>query len=342
MTFLKKIESFSKEKNLFFPGNKILIAISGGPDSVSLLCALNELRHNLGINLYAAHLNHGIRKDSNKDEKFVKSLCSKLNISCTIKRIKIKKKSQSLEEAAREQRIQFLINTAKKYKIDSVAIGHTSDDLAETVLMRIIRGAGLYGIRSILPKRHLNGTMFIRPMLTLTRNDVLKFLKKKQIKFCVDSTNKQKVFMRNRIRLELIPALEKKYNPNIKNTLKNLCLQSSIDYEFLEENARDAFIKLVKFSNRSNNFSIKIDNFSKYHTSIQRLVIRFVIERLSGSTRKLTFSHIEEIEDLILNRPNKSIVNLPNAIVVEKKSSMIIFYIHSKTKNSQLKKPRNS
>ena len=331
-TFLKKIKAFACDKNLFKPGEKIVIGVSGGPDSVALLHGLYSLRHSLGINLHVAHLNHGIRKEADHDQKFVEQLCNQLKIPCTLKKIHLKKKAQSLEEAAREKRFRFLVEVAKKHKTRIIALGHTKDDLAETILMRLLRGTGLSGLRSILPKRKIYKTVFVRPMLTLSRNNIIQFLNQNKINFCTDSTNQSKIFTRNKIRINLIPLLEKKYNPNIKDALSHLSIQATDDYDFLQSKAKTIFLKIATHSSRSRNISLNLKKFVQCHPAMQRLIIRLAIQHLKGNMRKLTFSHINEVESLINNRPNGSIVHLPNSIAIQKKPLKLIFFQNQKTK----------
>ncbi|MDD3374939.1 MAG: tRNA lysidine(34) synthetase TilS [Candidatus Omnitrophica bacterium] len=324
-TFLKELKTFSHDNNLFASGEKIIVGVSGGPDSVALLHGLYALRHDFSINLHVAHLNHGIRKEAVRDQTFVEQLCDQLKIPCTSKKICLKKKAQSLEEAAREERFRFLIKVAKTHKAKTIALGHTKDDLAETILMRLLRGTGLSGMRSILPKREIYQMAFIRPMLTLSRINVVHFLKENNIKFCTDLTNRSKIFTRNKIRMDLIPLLEKEYNPNIKDVLAHLSIQAATDYDFLKSEAETIFLKISNHPKQSRNISLDLKKLAQHHPAIQRIVIRLAIQHLSGNMKALTFSHIKEIECLINNRPSKSIVHLPKSIAIQKKELVLIF-----------------
>ena len=331
-TFLKKIKTFAYAEKILKPGEKIIVGVSGGPDSVALLHGLYALRHDFGVSLHVAHLNHGIRKGALRDQKFVERLCSQLEIPCTTKEFHLNKKRQSLEEAAREKRFRFLSRVAKKHKAKTIALGHTKDDLAETVLMRLLRGTGLSGIRSILPKREIYQEIFVRPMLELSRNDIIQFLKQNRIKYCTDSTNRNKIFMRNKIRIDLIPLLEKQYNPNVKDVLAHLSVQATADYNFLESRAKTAFLRIATFPNQSKNISLDLKKLTKHHPSMQNLILRLAIQHLNGNMRKLTFSHAKEIESLINIRPKGSIVHLPNSIAIQKKPLKLILSQEKKRK----------
>ncbi|MDP8266727.1 MAG: tRNA lysidine(34) synthetase TilS [Candidatus Aceula meridiana] len=298
---------------------KIIVGVSGGPDSIALLHVLSKLRHRLGLKIYVAHFNHGIRSEAAKDQNFVKTFSKQLNLSFYSKKEKIQKKNKSLEERAREARFAFLCALAKKTNADAIALGHTQNDLAETVLMRIIRGSGLLGLRSILPKRIINKNAIIRPLLCVSRTEVNKYLKKHKLKYCVDKTNSQQDFLRNKIRLTLIPILEKNYNPNIKEILISLSQTSSLDYEYLELQGRKAFKKLSKNSVKLKSVHLNQKNFKNLHPALQRIVVRLSIENVQGSMRRLTLKHILEIEKLLKADSPYGVVSLPQGVEVLKK-----------------------
>ena len=156
---LDKVKKTIKKYNLIQKGDKIVVAVSGGPDSVALLYLLYSLRKDLKITLHIAHLDHSLRKDSYKDREFVEGLAQRLKLPITTSQINVKElaKKGSLEEIARNARLGFLFRVAQGIKADKIALGHSIDDQAETVLMRILRGTGLYGLAGILPKRNIAG-----------------------------------------------------------------------------------------------------------------------------------------------------------------------------------------
>ncbi len=308
---------------MFSTADTVIVAVSGGPDSVFLLHALTKLRHSLGISLSVAHLNHGLRKSASKDQRFVENLARKFQLPFVTRHASITQKHTSLEEAARKARFHFLTETAKRQKGNAIALGHTKDDLAETVLMRILRGSGLYGLRSILPKRKIDGVYFVRPLRDLTKDEILKYLKKNHIAFCIDPTNKNKNFFRNRIRLELLPLLERKYNPDVKNALAHLSETAVTDYDYLEKAARQSAKKIFRHSKARNEISFPLDKFSKLHPSLRRMLLRLAIAKLQGDTRRLTFSHIEGIENLIFHAARDGILRLPRQLLIHKKGKYL-------------------
>jgi len=317
---LDKVRKTIKRYNLIDNGNKIIVGVSGGPDSVALLYLLNSLKKELKISLHVAHLDHTLRKDSCKDREFVERLAQKLKLPVTVAKINIKElaKAGSLEEIARNARLGFLFKAAQDIKADKIALGHNLDDQAETVLMRIIRGAGLYGLSGILPKRNIAGYQIIRPLLEVKRREIETFLKRKKIRPRIDISNLEDIYFRNKIRNRLLPLLEKEYNKNIKEVLSNMAQSLGYDYDYLMGVAK----RTLKSSKTKFNLKLLI----RLHPAISRLVLRMSIARVKGDTRRITFAHIKELEDLIFNRPVNSIVDLPKGVSVVKKKNHLSFY----------------
>jgi len=320
MTILNKVKDTVKRYNLIRRNDKILVGVSGGPDSVALLYLLNILKKELKLKLHIAHLDHMLRKDSVCDKEFVQRLADKVKLPLTVQEVNIRalSKKGSQEEIARNERLSFFIMAAKAVKADKIALGHNFDDQAETVLMRILRGAGLYGLSGILPKRMIEGYWFIRPLIEVKRKEIAAFLNNRKIGFRIDKSNLEDIYLRNKIRNKLLPYLEKEYNPNIKEVLSNMAQISGYDYDYL---SRVAVRKMGRPAGR-----LAIKKLIKMHPAMRRLILRLSVVRLKGDTRKFTFAHIKEIEDLIFNRPFNSIVDLPKAISVIKKKKTLLFY----------------
>ncbi|MCX5703581.1 MAG: tRNA lysidine(34) synthetase TilS [Candidatus Omnitrophica bacterium] len=320
MIIVEKVKNTIKKYNLIQQGDKIVVGVSGGPDSVALLFLLYALRNELKITLHIAHLDHMLRKDSHKDKEFVETLAQRLKLPITAAKINVKEiaKKGSPEEIARNARLGFLFRVAKDTKADKIALAHNLDDQAETVLMRILRGTGLYGLAGILPKRDIAGYQIIRPLIEVRRKEIEAFLKRRKIKPCRDASNLEEVYFRNKIRNKLLPVLEEGYSSNIKEILSNLAESAGIDYDYLYTKAS---YLIQRFGRRIN---LKV--FLRLHPALQRIVLRLAIARLQGSMRRITFAHIREIEDLILSRPVNSIVDLPKGISVVKKSRSLFFY----------------
>lgn len=314
------VKNTIKQNLLIKKGEKVLVGVSGGADSVCLLYLLKSLSKEYNLKLAIAHLDHMLRKESPIDAEFVRQLGLKTGIPVIIGRIDVKNLSKkgSIEEIARDARLRFLFETAKKIKADKIALAHNLDDQAETVLMRLIRGSGLFGLSGILPLKIIHGNKIIRPLIEVPRKEIEKYLKIRKIKSRLDKSNLQDIYLRNRIRNKLLPKLRKEYNPQITEALSNLAQSSGLDYDFLSRHA--AKLTKEKFGN------INLVKFRRLHPSIQRMILRLKVTKLQGSTRRITYQHIKEIEDLIIARPTNSIVDLPKGISVLKKAKTITFY----------------
>jgi len=316
-----QIRQTIKKFGLISPNDRIIVGLSGGPDSVALLYLLIGLTGEFNLSLHIAHVDHMLRNGSSRDARFVRALGKDLGIPVTVKRIDIRRIAGrgSIEETARNQRLAFFFQTAKKIKAQKIALGHNLDDQSETVLMRLLRGSGLYGLSGILPKRDFKGYTIIRPLIETTRKQIDSFLKRKHITPRIDESNLQDVYLRNRLRHHLLPLLELKYNKNIKSILSNTAHSAANDYDYLITAARRAAAVLGD--------KISFKKFKALHPSMQNLVLRINFQRLKGDTRTLSYRHIQELEDLLLNRPPDSIVDLPSGISAIKKKTYLRFYL---------------
>jgi tRNA(Ile)-lysidine synthase len=254
-------------------------------------------------------------------------LAKRLGLPATIVKIDVVRKHRlakgSFEEVARLTRFEFLFKLAKEIHADRVALGHTLDDQAETVLMRILRGTGLYGLSAIVPKRLIFGHTVIRPLLYVKRKEIESYLKMKRIIPRRDITNNEEKYFRNRVRKTLLPLLEDKFNTNSKEALCTMADIASCDYDYL----RGVVEKKLKHVNRRR---IPLTLLRLQHPSLRRLMIRFAIAKVKDDTRAITFGHIREIEDLIANRPAGSIVDLAKQVTVAKKKNCLFFYLRTK------------
>jgi len=307
---LEKVRNTVKTHQLLRSHDRVLVGVSGGPDSLALLYILCVLKKEFELTLYVAHLDHRLRGESAADARFVQRHCRELGIPFVLKKVDMKASSGSLEEACRNVRLDFFVTTAKKLRADSVALGHNLDDQAETVLMRLLRGSGLYGLAGIAFKRRIKDCVFIRPLLGVRRKEIESFLKRRRLIPRRDRTNQEDVFLRNKIRNRLLPLLEKEYNANIKEVLSNTAQTSAADYDYLHSAAFSAARTMGK--------KISLGNFLKLHPAVQRLVLRLYISRVQGDTRRISFTHIREIEDMVQNRPKGSRVDLPQGVSVKK------------------------
>ncbi len=309
-------------------GDRVVIAISGGPDSVSLLLALNSLKKKFNINLSCAHLNHLLRgQESDKDERYVKRLADNFSMPLLVESKDAgklaKEKKLSLEQAARELRYDFLLRAAKKMGASKIAMGHTKDDQAETLLMRLLRGAGLRGLRAIPPMRKVQDNIFvIRPLIETSRKQITSYLKRKKIRPRLDSTNAKTAFLRNRLRHKLLPAIERYYSPKIKDILARTANVLDADYGYLLQQQQKAFRKIAKIKT-GRSISLPIEGLRRLAPSLKRGMVRLAIESIKGDLKGIDYRHWERIEDLI--EEGLASFNLPGGIKVVKKPKTVLF-----------------
>lgn len=297
---INKVKGTIDRYNMLKKGDIVLVAVSGGPDSVCLLEVLNYLKDEYRLSLHVAHLNHKFRKDAEKEAEFVRKLAEEKGIASTIEAIDVKsyciKKGLSKQEGAREVRYDFLKKTADKIGATRIATGHTADDQAETFLMRLIRGSGSSGLSAIPPVRG----RIIRPLIEIKKSEALGFLKENNIRYVKDPTNIRPVYLRNKIRLELLPLLVKRFNPNIASTL---CREADIlreDEAFLNGIA-DAVFKEMVMVQEKGSITLNYLRFNRLHPAIKKRVVRRAVAELTGGLKRISYLHITSAIDAIKN-----------------------------------------
>ena len=286
------------------PGDKVLLSISGGPDSTFLTHVFYLLAPVLNLTLYGFCLDHMTRAgQSSKDVLFVEDLCRRLNIKLIKQKIDADKwcKSNrlSFQEGARRLRILELYRVSEKYNIDRIVTGHNEDDNIETFLMRLIRGSGARGLAGIKPVRG----RFARPLINTSREKILFYLNKEGIAYCLDRTNLEDIYFRNKVRNKLIPFIAKNFLKKFKdNVTRSIKLLRDED-DFLKDYSRDLLKKIAEFREDNDKSStvfirIPVKEIEYMPEAIKRRVTLAAIERLKGDLEDITFKNIEDILDL--------------------------------------------
>ncbi len=307
---IKKVQNFSFQYDLFREKDKIIIAVSGGPDSVCLLDIFFQLQKKYKLELIVAHINYSLRgEDSQKDEALVVQLAKKYRLKIEILRPLIKKTSHS-ENYLREIRYDFFEKIRKENKFNKVAVAHNLDDQAETFLMRTIRGAGLLGLSAM----QFKNKYLIRPLLGIERKEIVEYLKEHHLKWRIDKTNLESVFLRNKIRNKLIPLLEENFNPQIKKTIFQATRSIAGDYSFINKKAEEVFQK---------NHSFEIEKLRKLPGALLKRIILKLIEKEKGSLQNVEYAQIEEIIKIIKSTKNKSQVMLLLGLRIRRKNGKL-------------------
>lgn len=313
---------YIKKNNLINQNDKVLVAVSGGPDSICLLNILYNLKEKLKIEIYVAHVNHLIREEAKGDAEFVKEFCRSKNIEFFYKEYNIKEKAKiekiSVEEAGRNARYEFFQEIVSINNINKIAIGHNKNDLVETLIMNILRGTGTQGLKAILNK---NG-IYIRPLLDISREKIEEYCEKNNLKPRIDLTNFENNYTRNKIRNIVIPYLKKEFNPNIVQTLTRLSQIATEEQDFIDMEVEKYYKKII-INEETESIKISGKEFSRIHIAIKKRIILYIINKLFGNTKQIEKKHVEDIIKLIDNNignkyltPNKNLkISLRKGIV---------------------------
>ena len=326
---IKKVRHTISKYNMLRQGDGVVVAVSGGPDSVCLLDILHELRDELGIQLVVAHFDHGLRSEEDDDEtRFVQSMALSFDLRFETEKAggRVSEGAGSLEEWARNARYEFLEGVKERSSAQKIALGHNLNDQAETVLMRLLRGSGPTGLSGIPPFR--DGKI-IRPLIELTRGEIESYLEQRGLGFVTDSSNLETRHARNRIRLELLPLL-REYQPQIVELLGQTAEIMRADEKYLEERAEE-WVKQVAVTRANGQVRIPLSSFSKLPEALRNRVIRCVLKTTGGSLRRVSMRHIEAINSVAGGMKPQALVNLPHRVIARRVYDTLVFTASEKT-----------
>jgi tRNA(Ile)-lysidine synthase len=295
------------DRGLIQHSDRILVAVSGGPDSAALLHLLVEMGEEFGLQLEVAHLQHGIRgEDAREDARFVAALAQTLGLPFHLKEIdlpalKAEAGKGNLEALARAERYRFFADLVRARKLDKVATAHTEDDQAETILMWMLRGAGMKGLCGMAPLGRMEppkgerreSLLVVRPLLEISKAEILAYLQERKLSYRLDRTNQDPALLRNWIRLELLPAIEHRAGYNVARRLGRQAELLRDENEFLDGLARERADAMRDAG------GIKRDLLRREPKALQRRILRLWIEQVRGYLRGLDFVHVDDLLRLI-------------------------------------------
>lgn len=293
---LKTIETY----NLIEKNDKIVIGVSGGPDSICLLHVLYGLKEKLGIEIVVAHVNHMLRDVADLETEYVQNFCKKLGIECYVKKADIleisKTQKKGTEEVGRQVRYDFFDEVAKKTNSNKIATAHNSNDRAETVILNILRGSGLSGLKGIEPIRD---NKYIRPLINTDRQDIENYCNDNKLEPKYDKTNNENIYTRNKVRNTVIPYIKKEFNPNIIKTINRLSSLATEENEYLQAITKQEFENLL--IEKTENIILDLHKFNSLNLVIKRRLILYTINEVLHTTNGIEKVNIDDIIKLCKN-----------------------------------------
>jgi len=329
--FIGNVLATIRRYDMLAPGDKVVAGVSGGPDSIALLHALYVLKDKLDISLHVAHLNHMLRGEAADEEaEYVQGLAARLGLPCTVEAVDVneyaKNEKLSIELAARNVRYGFYRHTALDEGASKVALGHHAGDQAETVLLRLIRGTGLRGLGGIPPLRPLDpasGITVIRPLINATPVEIRSYCHEAQLVYYIDASNVSPVYLRNKIRHELIPHLEQDYNPRVIHTLSTTAELVQDDDDYISGRVCEMMGQITEVI-LPHEVIINIPALSRQHIAIQRRIIRQAVYELAGDLEDFESIHVEKVLELARSGKTGSRISLPGNLQARREYDRII------------------
>ena len=309
-----KVLDTIKKFNLIQQGDRIVLGVSGGPDSISMLNILNEIKDEYKFEIYVAHINHMIRKEADDDEIYVQQYCENNNIQFFAKKVNVQEianiKKMGTEEAGRNIRYEFFEEVLQKVGANKIAIAHNINDKIETIVMNLLRGSGLSGLKGIEPIREQR---IIRPLIECERQEIEQYCEQYNLEPRIDKTNFENDYTRNKIRNIVIPYIKNEFNPNIIETMDRLSQVATEESNYIELQVEKIYQKLL-IERSQHQIILKLKEFNQQEKVIKNRLILLVVRELMGSTQRIEKVHIEDIIKLCNNNvgnkfltPNKNI-----------------------------------
>ena len=320
----EKVLNTINKYNMIQSGDGIVIGVSGGPDSMTLLNILNNLKEKLNIKLYVTHINHSIRKEADEETEYVKDFCKKIDVEFFAKKVKVEEIAKELkigtEEAGRNIRYEFFEEVAHKVGANKIATAHNLNDNAETVLMNIMRGTSVSGLKGIDKVRD---GKYIRPIIECSRAEIEDYCKEKNLNPRYDKSNNENIYTRNKIRNLLIPFLQKEFNPNIVEGINRLSQIAIEEEQFINKVVENEYEKLQIAVD--NTIILNLKEFNKLDYVIKSKLILYTISKVYGKTSGIEKKHIDDIIKLCDNNIGNKYLTPQKGIKIYVKKGKIFF-----------------
>ncbi|MEW6192509.1 MAG: tRNA lysidine(34) synthetase TilS [Bacillota bacterium] len=322
MDLLPQVRETIRRFKMFQPGDVVVVGVSGGPDSVALLDLLWRLREDLQLQLHVAHLNHLLREEAAREAEFVRQLAAFYCLPVTVEVADVpayaEEQRLSIEVAAREVRYRFFASVLAATGASRVALGHQADDQAETVLLNVLRGAGLAGLKGIPPVRE----PYVRPLIEVRRAAVEAYCAFRELRTCLDASNLQTVYLRNRIRHELLPLLERDYNPGAAAALCRLAAIAREEDEYVGAEAAKIYAEIRTAA--GNGVALLTRPLAVLPRALARRVVRLGHKEAAGVPYELDYLHTEEVLGLLSRGAGKELA-LPHGVRVLRTYETLVF-----------------
>ena len=325
---LEKVKQAIERHRMLTGGEGVVVAVSGGPDSVALLSILNRLSAEYGWRLTVAHLNHGLRPGpAEEDEALVWGLSERFGLVCESGKVDVgalsRLRKTSIEETAREERYRFLEDVRNRCRAGKIALGHHAGDQAETVLMNLLRGSGRGGLRGMQPVRE---GLYIRPLLGAARSEIAAYLANEKLPYRIDATNAEEHCLRNTIRGRLIPELKSRYNPRLE---ESLCRTAEIlggedDYLDGVVDQLVAERRVVDRDDARREIRIDMEGFLGLHVALQRRMIKYLLLCHAGRQQGIGYVHLRDVLALAQSGPSGRSLHLPFGLEVRRESGFLV------------------
>ncbi|NLJ83843.1 MAG: tRNA lysidine(34) synthetase TilS [Halanaerobiaceae bacterium] len=330
MALLERFKDYIRRENLIEKGESILLGVSGGPDSLTMLDLFCRIRDEYELDLLVFHLNHMFRQEAFAEAEYVKKVAAGYGLEIIVEEFNVPEyiieHGYSPEEGARKARFHFLEKWAGEYEIKKIALAHNKDDLVETVFLNIFRGTGLKGLAGILPLAERKNFLIIHPLLDIYRQEIEEYCRNRDLNPCYDRTNEESIYTRNKLRNEIIPELEKEINPGLKGVVYRMALNIREEEAFLNR------LGLVKFKEcllkrEDERLVLSLEMLKREDKVIRRRIVQNAVRELKGNDLDLYTVHYQAIDDLILSGQTGRFITLPDKIQVRRSYENLFFEI---------------